>query len=391
MAHIYYGDRRRVQQNLDVVAAISELSDDYWALLEFDIPGANIDCLLIKPTRTGTEPAAPSPFIMTEFKRVAGRLSGLEHTPWFIERNGIRGPLASSNSEDINPWQQTLRALNTFQKWFTTNQMVFLDRPEPHDGNDIKVWPVLLVIRTDSTERHALPPHPGNRFGSYTFSVDQWLQLVSNWRPYVGIQLCQEDVERIVQALYLQEWDEELPKRPSPEPEVATPRMDETPAATETSSADLSTLRDLSKNGFPPSLAWVEDMIAWAVATESRIKELEERLADAPSGNTNGPVVQPTRGTDLEPVSRPLTEDERRALIAAVKDAARSGRPRSFPDVLSLINVKLGYDLKSRDYNGFYKARAFFDQAVRDDIIEYGPNAGPAPTIYLAGEQTSSG
>jgi hypothetical protein len=50
------------------------------------------------------------------------------------------------------------------------------------------------------------------------------------------------------------------------------------------------------------------------------------------------------------------------------------------------MHAKLGYDFKERDYNGFGRARAFFDQAYRDGIIKYGPASGPAPTIYLVNE-----
>jgi hypothetical protein len=80
---------------------------------------------------------------------------------------------------------------------------------------------------------------------------------------------------------------------------------------------------------------------------------------------------------------RPLTEAERGALIAAVRDVERTGRPCSFPDVLAALGFRLGYDFKGTNYNGFVRAKAFFDQAVKDGIIEYGTFAGPAPTIRL--------
>ena len=76
MAHIFYGNKRRFEENIDVATAAASLSDEFWCLFEFDIPLANIDCLIIKAAEGKTTPETASTFLLTETKHVSGRLRG---------------------------------------------------------------------------------------------------------------------------------------------------------------------------------------------------------------------------------------------------------------------------------------------------------------------------
>ncbi len=268
MAHIYYGNRDRFQENQDVADAVATLSDDFWALFEFDVAGCNIDCLMIAPASETTPPGQPSLFILTEIKHVAGRLRGFENAPWTITRAGIEEEYRVPNSRDDNPWQQTIRAVNTFKIWFSTNQLVILDRDQEYNDNEIRVWPTLLIVRTDSDDRHALPRTPSSRFGSFAFSIDEWLERTKRWKPNVGIQLTRADVERLVGSLNLTEW---IAPAPAVVPVEAL------------AEAPLEAGRPLTP-GLPglPGPAWAVELTRWASDLERRISALEATLAAGP-------------------------------------------------------------------------------------------------------------
>jgi hypothetical protein len=247
MAHIFYGNKRRFEENIDVAEAASTLGDEFWCLFEFDIPLANIDCLIIRAADSHTAPEIPSTFLLTEIKHVSGRLRGLEYSEWTIIRNGIEEPYQSGNDKDVNPWAQTLRALNMFKDWFGANHTVFLDNGRFHNVDDIKIWPYLLIIRGDSDERHQLPTSPSNKFGSMMFSIEQWVTNVRNWQPRVGIQLTKADVQGLVSTLGLNEWTSQRP----PELEIAPAPI-----------ADAN---------------WILHLATWVDSVERRLKALERQ------------------------------------------------------------------------------------------------------------------
>jgi len=251
MAHIFYGNKRRFEENLDVAEAAATLSDDFWCLFEFDIPLANIDCLIIKASTARSTPEIASTFLLNEIKHVTGRLKGLEYSEWSIIRNGIEEPYPSGNDKDTNPWAQTLRALNLFKDWFGSNHTVFLEDGRMYNPDDIKIWPYLLIVRNDSDERHQLPTSPSNKFGSMMFSIDQWLSNVRNWQPRVGIQLTHKDVDGLVRALGLNPWASAIQPEPAP--------MD-----------DPVQLQD-----------WTEQMAAWVHRVEQRLAALENRVENS--------------------------------------------------------------------------------------------------------------
>jgi hypothetical protein len=249
MAHIYYGNKRRFEENLDVAQAAACLSDDFWCLFEFDIPMANIDCLIIRAVESRTTPEVASTFLLNEIKHVTGRLRGLEYGEWSIIRNGIEEPYASGNDKDVNPWAQTLRALNLFKDWFAANHTVFLSDGRYYAADDIKIWPYLLIVRNDSDERHQLPTSPSNKFGSMMFSLDQWLHNVQNWQPRVGIQLTHADADGLVRTLGLNHW--QAPDLPPELPEV----------------------------GSPVQSNWLDQMSTWIASVERRLTMLEQRAS----------------------------------------------------------------------------------------------------------------
>lgn len=372
MAKIYCGNRSLLPPSADVLARLRDLDDDYTVLLEFDVPNANIDCIILKASPDGR----PSTFILTEIKHVSGRLRGMENTAWYVTRNGIETPLSASNGDDLNPWQQTLRALNAFREWFRVNQTVFLDRPAILEVGEVKVWPMLLVVWRDQPEnqRHALPIHPSSRFGSFAFSLDQWIRFVEQWKPTQGIAITQGDITRIVEALHLN------PVLPEEIDHLAAEAGIAMPVSTPTS--------PLAASGVTPAaiLPWAEAFVTWAAAVEDRLARIEAQLSLASEASpSRTPIDPPSPVERPTPQRRILSDEEREALILAVGDAARSGR-RMFPEVLSALNVRLGYDLKGRHFNGFLRLKPFLDQAVEEGIIRYGPLAGPAPTVYLPDE-----
>jgi hypothetical protein len=83
---------------------------------------------------------------------------------------------------------------------------------------------------------------------------------------------------------------------------------------------------------------------------------------------------------------RDLTEEERDAIVAAVKSARFKGRSPTFPSILIELSLQLGEDLKASSYRGFGTAKGLFQQAVREGLIQFGPMSGPAPTIWLTDE-----
>jgi hypothetical protein len=62
-----------------------------------------------------------------------------------------------------------------------------------------------------------------------------------------------------------------------------------------------------------------------------------------------------------------------------------AGRRAVFPAILKDVERQLGVSLKQSQYQGFGSARAYFDQAREQGLIEYGPpDESGAPTILPA-------
>ena len=109
---------------------------------------------------------------------------------------------------------------------------------------------------------------------------------------------------------------------------------------------------------------------------------LDERIANLEQFATPAtPRPEPVQSASPQ---RALAPAERTALIEAVRELQQRGASRALPAVLERLSVQLGYRLKDTGYNGFRTARAFFDQAVEEAIVRYGPLSGPNPTICLA-------
>lgn len=376
MPKIFFGNRSHLADNVDVIAKLDELGDDYYVLLEVEVAGVNIDCIVIRPSETDK----PSTFTLTEIKHVQGRVRGVENGPWLINRNGIETPMPSSNPSDANPWNQTIRALNSFRDWLALNQMVFRHRDQPADSKDFRVWPMLLLVWSGhENEHHALPLQPSTKFGTFTFSVDQWISYTKSWEPNKGLAFTQEDIESLVRTLNLSPLTDAMKADLIKNQRLTSYAHDDQPVEPiHIPSPDMS-------------LPWARQFVEWAESMTKRVACLEQKLAAAesvvvrPAPRSNGSA--PPRE---DPVVRSLTNEETHALRNAVDYVVQMDKPRSFPNVLAYLNMALGYDLKSRDYNGFLRARAFFDQAVADGLIRYGPEIGPAPSIYMAGEAIPS-
>ena len=364
MAKIFVGDQSKVDQA--VLQQVQQLPDDYWVLAEFTLR-RNYDWFIIRPVST-----APSVLIVTEVKRHNAQLRGNLNGPW-EERaeDGEWLPLTTPNGEDKNYYWQAVNAANSLSEWLRNNEPVF-NEGRTDVWSQTRIWPDLLILSQPGV-RHLLPLKPDSGFGFWFYDLQRWADHLVNWRPNVGPRLTEQDVEQLVNYLRLtpmespevkpfaptepRTWSSSPFQAPPPAPRVPQPRGDDRVERLERLVAQLS----------------------------GRVAHLEALLE---SGQANGESHD--RGTRWRQpaveVARALTEEEREAIVAAVKSAKFKGRSPTFPSILIELSLQLGEDLKSSNYRGFGTAKGLFQQAVREGLIQFGPMSGPAPTIWLAGE-----
>ncbi len=365
MARIFAGNWHRVEPH--ILEAVQDLDDDYWVLLEFPVSGRDVDCLIVHPN---FEPDRTATIILTELKSINDPIWGGWNGPWIVDRGGQQETLLMSNPNDVNPIQQAINASNGLNNWLANNYTSYKAFGNNLiNGQRTKCYPFLLITTRDPNVQHTID-RPLGAYGSIAYNVDSWLQKVRNWSTDKSFPLDHDEIAKIVALLPVTPMAAS-DASPSPDDLAAIPFPDAGMPRAPADTRDDATARPVDE------LAWLNGFQQWADRLEARVASLEAQLAVASAG-----------AATPRPVARDLTQEEVMAMTSAVTDIARVGGRRDFPTVIKSINHYLGYELSETRYNGFEKARFFFDQAVRQNLIRYGPLAGPAPTVYLSHERS---
>ena len=358
MAHVFTGELSRIDQ--EALGAIKTLPDDFWVYAEFNGISRNVDWFI---TRAATQ--QPSVLMLMELKRVSRPLRGSIDSTWEITaESGGWQEIAPSNSRDINYYWQSVNTANVLAEWLWNHQQRYRESVEVRPQDEFKVWPDLLLL-SPADVGHRLPLGPPSRYGRWWYSLEDWLHHVVTWKPRSGISLTPRELFNLGEALGLEK--------------VTVPRV--RPDAAATAEADglftfVAWLRSLDER-----LSRVETLLesVTQVTTAATPDGAIERL---PADGAGGPALRVATSA-----RRPLTEEERTGLLAALAELRQRGRSRALPTVIDVLNFKLGYRLQETNYNGFGSARVMFDQARADGIIKVGGYSGPNPLIYADEEE----
>lgn len=194
MAKIFLGDVSKVDP--EVLHALEGLPDEFWVLGEITLK-RNHDWLIIRPRTT-----APSTLIVTEVKRQALPLRGSVNGVWEEKPIGEDWTVVpTSHADDKNYYWQAVNSANALSEWLRNNAPVF-DDGDGRAWAESKVWPDLLVLSPPEV-RHRLPLKPDSGFGMWYFDPGRWVEHLASWRPTIGPQLTEEQVERLVRHLGL--------------------------------------------------------------------------------------------------------------------------------------------------------------------------------------------
>ncbi|MGH2548098.1 MAG: hypothetical protein ACRDHN_01830 [Thermomicrobiales bacterium] len=373
MARIFAGNEALVDP--DVLEAVKRLSNDFFVFAEFDIDRRNIDWLIIRIATGTREDLLSSAAILTEMKRISAPITGTVQDEWKVER--IDGTVeAVGAGQEKNPYWQAVAAANALRSWLWNHHKLFCD-----DGADagelqesnFSVWPdVLILPRRDQVIEHRLPVRPTNGFGMWWFELDRWLQHVTTWRPN------QRDRTRRFSERELVRLAELLDTHEIHRGEATVP---EAPRQVANGHHDLEA-------SFNPMLAYLRRLESQIAELRQRVSHLEAR--GIPAEPLDAVVPHPSieivvqDAPDVGRVgSAALLPREHAAIVSGTARAfAMSGRRAVFPAVLKDVERQLGVSLKQSQYQGFGSARAYFDQAREQRLIEYGPlDESGAPTI----------
>lgn len=357
MAHIFAGEVTRIDD--EALGAMKTLPDDFWVYAEFNGISRNVDWFV---TRAASH--QPSVLMLMELKRVSRPLRGSIDSAWEITaESGGWQEITPSNSRDINYYWQSVNTANVLAEWLWNHQQRYRETPEVRPQEEFKVWPDLVLL-SPSDIGHRLPIGPPSRYGRWWYTLEDWLRHVLTWKPRSGISLTPRELTNLGEALGLER--------------VTAPPV----------RFNVSTARA------PDDLL---SFITWLRSLEERLSRLEA-LVEASSIATGGAEHAPDRwgaeGAGPSParaavphVRRPLTDEERTALLDALAELRQRGRSRALPTVIDVLNFKLGYRLQDTNYNGFGSARIMFDQARTDRVIKFGGYSGPNPLVYAEDEE----
>jgi hypothetical protein len=373
MARVFAGNEALVDP--DVLEAVKRLSNDFFVFAEFDIDRRNIDWLIIRAATGARDETQSSAAILTEMKRISAPITGTVQDEWRVER--IDGTVeAVGAGQEKNPYWQAVAAANALRGWLWNHHKLFCD--ETADSAELQesnfsVWPdVLILPRHDQQIEHRLPVRPTNGFGMWWFELDRWLQHVTTWRPN------QRDRTRRFTERELLRLAELIDTHEIHRGEATAPELPR-----------------IESNGRHDLEATFNPMIAYLRRLESQIGELRQRVAELEArGSVNEPESDGAERSLKDPVppEQPVSaRDGSRAALpkdhaAIVSETARafalSGRRAVFPAVLKDVERQLGVSLKQSHYQGLGSARAYFDQAREQGLIDYGPpDESGAPTI----------
>lgn len=359
----------------EAIQALRKLPDDFWVLAEF-YADVQIDWLVVRPVPDDRPAGVYSTAFLTEMKHTQRPWRGINSSVW-QQLDGDTWVDLDQRPRYINPWQQVLFQCQVLAEWLVNSHLAF---SEPQleampTGRDFRAWPALLILSPDGIE-HRLPSKGEGSFGSYYFDLDSWVHSIAWWRPNQGMRLTNADLRNIVELLQMIEIQ-------SPESASGTDVIAQTAQhkARTAATAMNGNAPHPSFDENSPGLEWIEGLTRWAVALEQRVSELERGIKPPLPR-----MVPPSR-------MRALTPAEADVLVKSLT-AERTERPTrvcDFPTLLNRINDQLTSRLKDqvidgRGYAGFGSARAYFDQAVTQGLMQYGPLSGPAPSIYLADE-----
>lgn len=366
MARIFAGNEALVDP--DVLDAVKRLSNDFFVFAEFDIDRRNIDWLIIRAATGGRDDLLSSAAILTELKRVSAPITGTVQDEWRVER--IDGTIETVGAgQEKNPYWQAVAAANALRSWLWNHHKLFLDpgtdTSELQESN-FSVWPdVLILPRRDQIIEHRLPVRPTNGFGMWWFELDRWLQHVTTWRPNQRDRtrrFSENELLRLAELLDTHEIHrgEAAPVEPA-RPASASPDLELT---------------------FNPMISYLRRLEGQIAELQRRVSELEAR-GEAPAAIKSAPAEESVRTV----VQAVIPREQASVLSDIARSFAMAGRRAVFPQVIKEIDRLLGISLKKSQYEGFGSARAYFDQARDQGIIEFGsPDESGAPTILPVAE-----
>lgn len=383
MARVFAGNEALVDP--DVLEAVKRLSNDFFVFAEFDIDRRNIDWLIIRVATGAREDMLSSAAILTEMKRISAPITGTVQDEWRVER--LDGTVeAVGAGQEKNPYWQAVAAANALRSWLWNHHKLFCD--EGADAAELlesnfSVWPdVLILPRHDQVIEHRLPVRPTNGFGMWWFDLDRWLQHVTTWRPN------QRDRTRRFSERELLRLADLLDTHEIHHGESA---VNETFRSSSNGHQDL-------ESSFNPMIAYLRRLESQVSELRQRVADLETRVpehAESSDQRASIEIVAPDQPDTARSGSRATLSREHAAIVAGTARAfAMAGRRAVFPAVLKDVERQLGVSLKQSQYQGFGSARAYFDQAREQGLIDYGPpDESGAPTILpvddmMAGESS---
>lgn len=410
MARVFVGNDAMVDR--DVLDAVKRLPDDFFVFAEFDIDRRNIDWLIVRATNPQDD-ASVSGAILTELKRVSAPITGTVHDEWRVDRIDGTSDVISGGQEK-NPYWQAVAAANGLRGWLWNHHRLFCDDrdlAERQEAN-FSVWPDVLILgRHGQQFDHRLPVRPTTGYGMWWFDLDRWLTHVQSWKPNQRERTRRFSEQELVRLAGLV-GAREIEHTPVMAITVAAPAAHAAQPAAPAAGL-VAALDPLARH-----LAGLDAQIAALTARVAALEAAMAATAALPAIEPNGaaPAVTPAKSPRRQSraaVTRAVTQDGNAADVAAAStavatsqvadgpipsdqaaalaDVARgmqaAGRRAVFPAVLKELELRLGYSLKQHRYAGLGGAKAYFEQARAQGIIQYGPlDESGAPTILpLAG------
>jgi hypothetical protein len=378
MARVFAGNDTLVDP--EVFEAVKRLSNDYFVFAEFDIDRRNIDWLIIRAASRSGDDSPTSAAILTEMKRISAPITGTVQDEWRVER--LDGSIEIvGGGQEKNPYWQAVAGANALRAWLWNHHRLFCDdtsQSSEIQESNFSVWPdVLILPRREQRLDHRLPVRPTNGFGMWWFDLERWLNHVETWRPNQRDRTRRYTETELVRLAGLLDTHE-----------VHDGRTDASPPA------PLAIAPAAPIAPFEPVAAYFRALEEQVSALTTRVAQLEVivdqlELAFPEDQDRNGHRDVPTPPPVSEAVKNPGTPpDQAEALAEIARGYAEAGKRAVFPAVLKDLERRLGVSLKQSNYNGMGSARAWFDQALENGIIRYGPeDESGAPTILPVEEE----
>jgi hypothetical protein len=209
------------------------------------------------------------------------------------------------------------------------------------------------------------------------FDLERWLNHVETWRPNQRDRTRRYTETELVRLAGLLDTHE-----------VHDGRTDASPPA------PLAIAPAAPIAPFEPVAAYFRALEEQVSALTTRVAQLEVivdqlELAFPEDQDRNGHRDVPTPPPVSEAIKSPGTPPEQAEALAEIaRGYAEAGKRAVFPAVLKDLERRLGVSLKQSNYNGMGSARAWFDQALENGIIRYGPeDESGAPTILPVEEE----